>query len=47
MSWFGESKMHTEFGRGNSVKVVAWKIDKKMRIMQMMIFEKKMRIGGR
>ena len=41
MCWFAESKTHTESGRGNSVKVVAWKIDKKMGIMQMMIFEEK------
>jgi len=38
MCWFGESKTHTEFWRGNSVKVVVWKIDKEMGIMQMMIF---------
>jgi hypothetical protein len=30
------------------VKVVAWKIDKKMGIMQIMIFEKQlMMVGGR
>jgi len=52
MCWFGESKTHTEFWRGNSVKVVVWKIDKEMGIMQMMIFgggggRKIMRKGGR
>jgi hypothetical protein len=48
MCWFGESKTHTEFERLNSVKVVAWKIDKKLGIMQMMIFEKQfMMMGGR
>jgi hypothetical protein len=35
-------------GRGDSVKVVAWKIDKKLGIMQMIILEKRiMRVGGR